>query len=278
MSLLDQIRTLDRLLHDASSRRAFLADREAWLDGISPEDRPPFAQLDGARLEVVAGDLRNKVHSRWYADRFPLSLRAAAQLSGRSAPELVEVVMAHAAFARCTDEDGDGNAFFSACLDVASDVGARAPWLRDLLAYEYLTRCGLPRRAAGEPVASDLEQRLLRDPVELAPQEGTGLRLATRALATTFHFPAGAIAEHLATGGVLPDEVEREEERTLFALRDEHADEIADAYPLHEILFLLAERARSPEELTAEFGEGAEELVAEALRWLSGEGVVVLSS
>ena len=97
---------------------------------------------------------------RWWQPRFPAVVDALAEPLGQE--ELARALVALPAFEKAEGEDVKATAFVLGVLDLAAKgTFGEAPWLVDLLAYEYLLAVGLPRRAQRQDLDPDVEAKLL---------------------------------------------------------------------------------------------------------------------
>lgn len=221
MSLLEQMEAVDRLVRRPGDLPALLAG--------GGDDAAVLATIDAKRLDAVARMQALLTLGRWWQPRFP---GAVESLTGALPQEELALALVGApAFERAEGEDVKATAFVLGALDLAERGRlGDAPWLEDLLAYEYLLAVGLPRRAQGEPVDEALEARLLGPRTRWFE----GGRLARRVVALTVAWPVGAWHE-----GTVEDE-EPEPRVHALAVVDDEVAEVEAPVPALDALTLLA--------------------------------------
>jgi len=251
VSLLDQMAWVERLV-----RRP---DELAAARAVAGADGEVLRTVDAERLAAVHETFAELVVGRWWAPGFPASL--AALRCPRDGPAGVgRRLVREAAFEEAVGEDETGRALIGGALDALE--GGRLegpPWIRELLAYEYLLAVGLPRRARGQAPDAALEARLL--PPEAAWLAGAPL--ATEVLVCPFGWPVAELA-----GGELVEAEPDPHDRLLFV----SGGEVLDAAPPPEAadaLQLLAGGADEGAVLAALGPDGAA-----AVAWLREAGAL----
>lgn len=223
MGLLEQMAAVDRLVR-----------RPADLPGLvaaGGADAAVLSTIDATRLEAVARMQAALTLGRWWQPRWTGAVESLAGALGQEA--LATALVASPRFERAEGEDVKGSAFALAVLDLI-DSGAtdEAPWLPDLLAYEYLLAFGLPRRAQGLDVDAEVEARLLA-----TARWFEGGRLARRVVALPVAWPVGAWHE-----GTVEDEDPEPRVHALAVVEDEVVEVEAPPQAV-EALGMLAEGA-----------------------------------
>lgn len=153
--LLEQMLAVDALVRRPGTYAAATA-------GADPTARL-LATVDARRLGAVAASNAELTLARWWQPRYPGAVAAAAAHLGEA--ELAAALVASPAFEQATGEDVHGTSFARALLELAAAGRlADAPWIEEVLAYEWLLDAGLPLRASGAtPPADvlDVERRLV---------------------------------------------------------------------------------------------------------------------
>jgi hypothetical protein len=223
VGLLEQMAAVDRLVR----RPADLAA----LASAGGDDAAVLSTIDRARLDAVSRMQAALTLGRWWLPRFPGTVESLAGALGQDA--LATTLVASPRFEQAEGEDVKGTAFALAVLD-ALEAGAAedAPWVADLLAYEYLLAIGLPRRAQGLDVDAAVEAKLLAQ-----ARWFEGGRLARRIVALPVAWPVGAWHE-----GTVEDEDPEPRVHALAVVDDEVAEVEAPPQTL-EALAMLADGA-----------------------------------
>ncbi len=130
--------------------------------GADPTARV-LATIDARRLAAVAASNAELTLARWWQPRYPGAVAAAAAHLGEA--ELAAALVASPAFEQATGEDVRGTSFARGLLELAAAGRLEdAPWIEEVLAYEWLLDAGLPLRAGGATPPSDVvdvERRLV---------------------------------------------------------------------------------------------------------------------
>lgn len=231
MGLLEQMQAVDRLVRhpgELGSGRGL----------PTPEDREVLGTIDARRLAAVSKCHARMVLGRWWLPRFPATLAA---LGGDPAVDgLARELVSSDRFERALEEDLTAAVLVPGLLDAleAGRLPGAAPWVRELLAYEYLLAVGLPRRAANEPVDPEVEARLLG--TQVTHHAGGRLRFPVVAVSGWEH-PVAALRE-----GTPPDEADEAPEAVLFLIEPEGAVEAEAPASVLVALGLLAQGAADP--------------------------------
>lgn len=258
MGVLAQMLAVDRVVRDPAALPGLLA---GGPDGLAPADAEVLATVDRARLEAVADSQALALLGRWWAPRFPGAIESATAALG-DPTALARALCAAPSFERAEGEDRTGAALVHGLLDLAAAGRTHdAPWLEELLAYEYLLEVGLPLRARGEPVDAALEARLLGPRATWL----AGGRLRGELVALACEWPVGAWHE-----GQVDDDEPDPRLHVLGVLGDEVV-EVEVSPQARPALELLAQGAPD-EQLAARIGR---KNTGKLLGWLSEAGLLV---
>ena len=280
MSLLDQLRLLDRALRDVRVREALrTGDRGGrrlarFAGSVAPADLAVLRAVDARRFEAVAQRQAEMIRDRWWTPRFPGTLAGAARAIQATTRDVALGVLASASYDKREGEDETGAALLGFVLG-REDRSEDPAWLQDLLAYEYLVAVGLPRRSRAEKLDLALEQRLLPEGTRfiepLAKKAAKGkaaeISLARKVIALPLEYPASDIRESLRTNQDVPDEIEPEPHVVVFVLEPEAATELRVPAVGHDVLDMVMAAPIEGKSLLEAFGADRVEVysVLEAL-------------
>lgn len=254
MSLLQQMLAVDALVRRPGTYAAATG-------GADPTARV-LGTIDARRLAAVAASNAELTLARWWQPRYPGAVAAAAGHLGDA--ELAAALVASPAFEQATGEDVHGTSFARALLELSGRL-EDAPWVEEVLAYEWLLDAGLPLRAGGATPPADVvevERRLVLSRGRWVQ----GGRLLRPALLLRVKHPVGAWHEG--------DEEALEEEPTptlhVFAVLEDEVAEVevpGDAEPALDLLVKGAPDA----EVASRIGKKP---AAMLLGWLAEAGLL----
>jgi hypothetical protein len=287
MSLLDQLRLLDRALRDVRVREALrTGDRGGrrlarFAGSVAPADLAVLRAVDARRFEAVAQRQAEMIRDRWWTPRFPGTLAGAARAIQATTRDVALGVLASASYDKREGEDETGAALLGFVLG-REDRSEDPAWLQDLLAYEYLVAVGLPRRSRAEKLDLALEQRLLPEGTRfiepLAKKAAKGkaaeISLARKVIALPLEYPASDIRESLRTNQDVPDEIEPEPHVVVFVLEPEAATELRVPAVGHDVLDMVMAAPIEGKSLLEAFGADDREAAHTAVRVLIEAGVL----
>jgi hypothetical protein len=180
--LLAQMLAVDALVRRPGTYAAATA-------GADPMARV-LATIDARRLVAVAASNAELTLARWWQPRYPGAVAAAAAHLGEA--ELAAALVASPAFEQATGEDVHGTSFARGLLELAAAGRLKdAPWIEEVLAYEWLLDAGLPLRAGGATPPADVVD-VERQLVLTRGRWVQGGRLLRPALLLRVRHPVGA--------------------------------------------------------------------------------------
>lgn len=221
MGLLEQMQAVDRLVRRPGDLKDVLA--------AAGDDARALSTIDPARLDAFSRMQALLTLGRWWQPRFPAVVESLAEELGPE--DLARALVATPAFERAEGEDVKATAFVLGVLELAEKgTFGDAPWLGDLLAYEYLLSVGLPRRAQRLDLDVDVEAKLLGKRVRWFE----GGRLALQLAALKVGWPVGSWHE-----GTVEDEEPEPRLHLLGVVEDEVVEVEAPATAIDALHLLV---------------------------------------
>jgi hypothetical protein len=200
VSLLAQIRWLDRALRDPAARNR--------SPPLAREDLSVIRTVDAGRLLAVSTRQAEMIRDRWWRRRLPATLEGIARVFRESTLEVTRRVLASPFYEAREGEDEKGTVLLGWLVERARETPVPS-WLLALAAYEYVLSIGFPRRCHGLACEDGLEADLLPEgslflepsarPLRPHEMKGT-VALARRVALLPLEHDVGAIRAALLLG------------------------------------------------------------------------------
>ena len=248
-----------------------------FAGSVAPADLAVLRAVDARRFEAVAQRQAEMIRDRWWTARFPGTLAGTALGIAATTRDVALGALAAPTFDRREGEDETGIALLGYVLG-REDRTEDPEWLADLVAYEYLTAVGLPRRAGKQVVDLALEARALPegtrflDNVPKKPAKDD-LALARRVVVLPVEYPVGEIREALRAAQEVP-ELDASPGVIVFLVDEEGATEIHVPALGHDLLDVLGQGPVPPAAILDAFDPEDKRAAHGALSVLVEAGVV----